>query len=46
MKNGTEVITSFSSNVIGYSNDEANFSRKILLTGTQVLRLRKAFSSG
>ena len=31
-----------SSNVIGDSNNEANFLHKLLLTDTQVLRLRKA----
>ena len=34
-----------SSNVIGNSNDETNFSHKLLLTNTQVLRLLKAFAN-
>ena len=36
VKNGTEVTLNVSSNLIGNSNDETNFSRKLLLTGTQV----------
>ena len=42
MKNSTEAI---SSNVVVDSNDENNFSRKFLLTNTQVLSLRKAFAN-
>ena len=34
-----------SSNVVGDSNDENNFSHKLLLTNTQVSRLRKAFAN-
>ena len=34
-----------SSNVVGDSNDENNFPHKLLLTITQVLRLRKAFAN-
>ena len=41
MKNGNEVISNLSSNVIGDSNNETSFLLKLLLTGTQVLRLRK-----
>ena len=37
MKNGTEVT---SSNVVGDSDDENNFPHKLLLTNTQVSRLR------
>ena len=33
------------SNVIGDSNDENNVSNKLLLTNTQVSRLRKAFAN-
>ena len=43
MKNGTEVTLEISSNVYGDSNDENNFPQKLLLTNTQVSRLRKAF---
>ena len=28
------------------SNDETNFSRKILLTNTQVSKIRRAFANG
>ena len=35
-----------SSNVVGDSNDENNFRHKLLLTNTQVSRLRKAFANG
>ena len=34
-----------SSNMIGNSDDETNFSHKLLLTNTQVTNLRKAFSN-
>ena len=40
---GTEVTLKISSNVIGDSNDENNFLRKLLLTNTQVWKLYKAF---
>ena len=46
IKNGTEVILKISSNVVGHSNDENNFPHKLLLTNTQVSRLRKAFGNG
>ena len=36
IKNGTEVTLNLSSNLIGNSNDETNFSNKLLLTDTQV----------
>ena len=45
MKNGTEVTLDLSSNVIGNSNDETNLLHKLLLTNTQVSRLRKTFAS-
>ena len=35
-----------SSNVFGDSNDKNNFPHKLLLTNTQVFRLRKAFANG
>ena len=34
------------SSVVGDSNDENNFSHKLLLTSTQASRLRKAFANG
>ena len=43
IKNGTEVTLKLSSNVIGDSIDENNFPHKLLLTNTQVSKLRKAF---
>ena len=46
IKNGTEVTCKISSNVVGDSNDENNFPHKLLLTNTQVSRLRKAFENG
>ena len=46
MKNGTEVTLNFSSNVVGNSNDEANFPHKLLLTNTQISRLCKALANG
>ena len=42
--NGPEVTLNLSSNVIGDSNDEANFPLKLLLTDTQNSRLSKAFA--
>ena len=44
-KNGTEVILNLSSNLIGNSEDETNFSHKLLLTNTQVSRIPKKNSS-
>ena len=43
IKNGTEVTLKISLNVAGESNDENNFSHKLLLTNTQFSKLRKAF---
>ena len=43
IKNGTNVT---SSNVVGDSNYENSFSHKLLLTNTQVSKLRKAFGNG
>ena len=44
IKNGTEVTFKISPNV-GGSNDENDFRHKLLLTNTQVLRLRKDFAN-
>ena len=41
IKNGTGVTLKLSSNLIGSSNDEANFSHKLLLTDTQVQKFVK-----
>ena len=46
IKNGTEVTLKISSNVVGDSNDQNNFSHELLLTNTQVSELRKAFANG
>ena len=43
IKNGTDITLKITSNVAGDSNDENNFSHKLLLTNTQVSKLRKAF---
>ena len=46
IKNRSEVTLKLSSKVVGGSNDENNFSQKLLLTNTQILRFRKAFANG
>ena len=43
IKNETEVVLRFSSNMIG--NNETNFPHKLLLTNRQVSNLRKAFAN-
>ena len=45
IKNGTDVVLRLSSNMIGNSDDETNFSHKSLLTNRQTLKLRKAFNN-
>ena len=45
IKNGTEVTLKISSNVVGDSDDENNFPHKLLLTNTQVSKLRKTFAN-
>ena len=45
IKNETEVVLRLSPNMIGDSNDEANFPLEILLTDRQVSSIRKAFSN-
>ena len=45
IKNETEVVSRLSQNMIGDSNDEANFPRKLLLTDRQVWNICKAFSN-
>ena len=42
IKNRTDVILRLSSNMLGNSNDEANFPHKLLSTNRQILSLRKA----
>ena len=46
IKNGTEVALNFSSNLIRNSNDETNFSHKLLLPDTHVSKICKAFANG
>ena len=45
IKNETEVISGLSSNIIGNSNQETNFTHKLLLTNTQVVNLRTTFAN-
>ena len=45
IKNGTDVILRLQSNMIGNSDDEANFPHKLLLTNRQVANIRKAFAN-
>ena len=45
IKNAIEVTLNLSSNIVADSNDENNFLHKLLLTNTQVSRLRKAFAN-
>ena len=46
IKKGTEVSLDIKSNLIENSNGETNFPHKILLTDTQVSKIRKAFGNG
>ena len=46
IKNCTKVTFKSSLNVAGDSNDENDFSHKLLLTNKQVLKLREAFTKG
>ena len=46
LKNRTEVTLNLLSNLIGNSNDETNFPHKLLLTNTQVSKIRNAFANG
>ena len=46
MKNGTEVTLKISLKAVGDSDDENDFRHKLLLTYTQVSKLRKAFPNG
>ena len=45
INNGTEVTLNLSPNVIGDSNDEANFSHKLSLTDRRVSSLGKNFAN-
>ena len=46
IKIGTEVTLNFSPNGVDESNEEVNLSHKLLLTNTQILRIRKDFANG
>ena len=46
IKIGTEVTLNLSTNMIGDTNDEANFLHELLLNDTQVSRVCKAFANG
>ena len=41
IKNGTDVVLSLSSNMIGNSDDETNFPHKLLLTNRKLEALEK-----
>ena len=45
IKNETELVLRLSPNMIGDSNDEANFPHELLLTDRQVSSICKAFSN-
>ena len=45
IKNEIEVVLRLSHDVIGDSNDEANFPHELLLTDRQISNIRKAFSN-
>ena len=45
IKNETDVILRLSSNMIGNSDNEANFPHKLLLTNRQVANIRKVFAN-
>ena len=46
IKDGTEVTLKITSIIVGGgSNDDNNFSHKLLLTNTQVSKLHKAFAN-
>ena len=44
IKNETDVVLRISSNMVGNSNDNTNFSNELLLTNRQVANIRKAFA--
>ena len=45
IKNEIEVVLRLSSNMIGESNDKANFPHELLLTDRKISSIRKAFSN-
>ena len=44
IKNETDVVLRISSNMVGNSNDNANFPHELLLSNRQVVNIRKAFA--
>ena len=46
IKNGTEATLNFSPNLIRSSNEKTNFPHKLLLTNTQVPKIRITFPNG
>ena len=46
IKNAAEATLNLSSNLIGNTSDESYFPHKLLLTDTQVSKIRKAFTHG
>ena len=44
IKNETDVVLRISSNMVGNSNDNTNFSHELLLTNRQVANIRKTFA--
>ena len=44
-KNETEAVLGLSPNMIGDSNDEANFSHELLITDRQVSSIRQAIAN-
>ena len=45
IKNENDVVLRISSNMVGNSNDNANFPYEILLTNRQIENIRKAFAN-
>ena len=45
IKNETDVVLRISSNMVGNSNDNTNFTHELLLTNRQVANIRKAFAN-
>ena len=45
IKNETDVVLRISSNMVGNSNDNINFTHELLLTNRQVANIRKAFAN-
>ena len=46
IKNQTETTLNLSSNLIWNCNDKTNFPHELLITNTQVPKIRKAFANG